>query len=208
MKNILVTLIVIILLAAVVFGIGVYYTNHRMQSMAASDSNVRIALEQVGLTTPGWSTLIVSAEKEAAIPSPVLWATWSRLEDWPAWSRPLHVSARWVNEAEWKTGAKFEQKLNLGFPVGEVVSLEEVGPVSKGRRVMWSKNENGIKSCHIWFFERLPDGRTRVSNTEVFEGTKVGLIRPLVAKRWQRMFQASVEGLVERALNRNRKPFD
>ncbi|MGB7620828.1 MAG: hypothetical protein WBN92_00605 [Terriglobia bacterium] len=203
MRTILFILVVIILLGAVVFGIDLYFANHQMLSMAASDPNVRMALEKVGLTTPGWDTLIVSAEKEAAIPAPVLWATWSRLEEWPAWSRPLHVSARWVTEAEWKTGAKFEQKLNLGFPVGEVVSLEEIGPVTKGRRAMWSKDENGIKSCHIWFFERLPDGRTRVGNTEVFQGKKIGLIRPFVAKRWQRMFQASVEGLVQRAQNRN-----
>ncbi|MFI5174373.1 MAG: hypothetical protein ACHQKY_05920 [Terriglobia bacterium] len=203
MRTTLFILVVVMLLGAVVFGIDLYFANHQMQSMAASDPNVRMALEKVGLTTPGWDTLIVSAEKEAAIPAPVLWAMWSRLEEWPAWSRPLHVSARWVNEAEWKTGAKFEQKLNLGFPVGEVVSLEEVGPVTKGRRAMWSKDENGIKSCHIWFFERLPDGRTRVGNTEVFQGKKIGLIRPLVARRWQRMFQASVEGLVQRAQNRN-----
>ena len=203
MKNILFILIAILLLGTIGLGVDFFYTNHRMRSMATDDPNVRIALEQIGLSTPGGSTLILSAEKEAAIPSPVLWATWSRLEDWPSWSRPLHVSAHWLNEPEWKTGAKFEQKLNLGFPVGEVVSLEEVGPITKGRRAMWSKNENGIKSCHIWSFERLPEGKTRVSNIEVFQGFKVALIRPFVARRWQQMFQASVDGLVQRTQNRN-----
>ncbi|MBZ5554352.1 MAG: SRPBCC family protein [Acidobacteriia bacterium] len=204
MRKILFTLIALILLGTVVFVIDLYFTNGNMQMLASSNPDVRMALEQIGVTAPRWDTLILSAEKEAAIPAPVLWATWSRLEEWPVWSHPLHVSARWVGDAEWKPGSKFEQKLSLGFPVGEVISREEVGSVNKGRRVVWSKNEGGIKSCHIWSFERQPDGTTRVTNTEVFQGRKMGWIRPLVARRWQRMFAASVEGLVQTAQNRTR----
>jgi hypothetical protein len=58
---------------------------------------------------------------------------------------------------------------------------------------------NGIKSCHMWSFAPLPDGGTHVSNTEVFAGLPVALLRPLVARRWNRLFQGAVDGLIRRA---------
>ena len=40
---------------------------------------------------------------------------------------------------------------------------------------------------------------THVSNVEAFVGITVAILRPLVARRWNRLFQAAVDGLVHSA---------
>jgi hypothetical protein len=122
-----------------------------------------------------------------------------KLEDWPQWSIPLHVSTRWIGEPGWRVGATFEQVLNLGFPLGQTVSPEIVGEVVVPESVSWWKGAKGIKSCHVWEFTALAADRTQITNTEVFHGVTIGLLKPLAARNWQRMFEASVVGLIERA---------
>ncbi len=51
----------------------------------------------------------------------------------------------------------------------------------------------------MWSFTLLPGGGTHVSNTEAFAGLPLALLRPLVARRWNRLFQAAVDGLVRTA---------
>src|SRR5262245_25067519 len=160
---------------------------------------VAICLEQIGVTAPTWKTLVVSAGAIADKPADRLWTTWSDVRRWPEWSTPLHVAVRWVDGDSFAPGAKFEQVIQLGFPVGRITSLETVGMTESGRYVSWSKRASGMRSCHRWQFEPLPDGRTRVSNVEVFHGTPVGLIKPLVGKRWRVLFQTSVDNLIAAA---------
>lgn len=160
---------------------------------------VTSALHKIGLEKPTWATVIVASSQDVDIPQAILWETWSRLEDWRLWSKPLHSASRWIGTPGWAVGAKFEQDLNLGFPLGKTTSAETVGALVPGTSVMWWKDEKGIKSCHIWEFEPLNEGRTRITNVEVFHGTAMGLIKPLVAKNWQRLFEQSVGGLVRRA---------
>jgi hypothetical protein len=57
----------------------------------------------------------------------------------------------------------------------------------------------GIRNCYLWSFTPLPDGGTHVSNTEVFAGFPVAVLRPLVIRRWNRLFQAAVDGLIGQA---------
>jgi len=135
---------------------------------------INLALHQIGLAQPTWQTVVVAASQEVDLPCEVVWAAWTQLEDWPTWSRPLHVSTRWLGSAEWQEGSQFEQDLNLGFPLGLMTSTEKVGEMVPGQQVMWWKDENGVKSCHIWTFESLPDGRTRITNVEVFHGVAMG----------------------------------
>jgi hypothetical protein len=102
-----------------------------------------------------------------------------------------------VGEAGWGERAKFEQDLNLGFPLGTITAQEKIDAIVPGESLMWCKDENGVKSCHVWRFEALSNGRTRVTNVEVFHGAAMGLVKPLVASNWQKLFEASVEGLIQ-----------
>ncbi|HEX3054263.1 MAG TPA: SRPBCC family protein [Aggregatilineaceae bacterium] len=165
---------------------------------------VKTALQQIGLEKATWKTVVVSASQEVDLPRAILWETWARLEAWPNWSKPLHLAARWSGPAGWVAGATFEQELNLGFPVGKMTSAETVGAVVPEEQVMWSKDEKGIKSCHIWRFETVSANRTRVSNVEVFHGTLMGLVKPLVANRWQQYFEQAVKGLAALAASEPR----
>lgn len=162
-------------------------------------NTIQYALQKIGVERPSWQTVVVSASKEVTLPRQPLWDAWTKLEDWPQWSVPLHVSTRWIGEPGWRVGATFEQVLNLGFPLGQTVSPETVGAVVNGESVSWWKDAKGIKSCHVWQFAALAPDRTQVTNTEVFHGVSIGLLKPLAARNWQSMFEASVAGLVERA---------
>jgi len=160
---------------------------------------IQYALQKIGVERPSWQTIVVSASKEAPLQRHSLWDTWMKLEDWPHWSVPLHQSTRWIGDPGWRVGATFEQVLNLGFPLGQTVSPETVGAFVDGESVSWWKEANGIKSCHVWEFVALADDQTRVTNTEVFHGVVLGLVKPLAAGNWQRLFEASVAGLIGRA---------
>jgi hypothetical protein len=162
-------------------------------------NTIQYALQKVGLEQPSWKTVVVSASEEVTLPRESLWEIWMKLEEWPHWSTPLHVSTRWIGEPGWRVGATFEQVLDLGFPLGQTVSPETVGAIVDAESVSWWKDVKGIKSCHVWEFAALSPDRTRVTNTEVFHGVSMGLLKPLAARNWQRLFEASVTGLVQKA---------
>jgi len=157
---------------------------------------IQQALPPLNIVQPNWKTLAVSASREVDIPRERIWEAWTQLERWPQWSA-LHTSARWLKGNQWQAGAQFEQTLNLGFPLGSMTMTETVGSITPGQRVSWWKDEKGVRSNHVWTFETLADGRTRITNLEIFHGASIGLIKPLVARRWQRLFEDSVNRLIE-----------
>jgi hypothetical protein len=160
---------------------------------------VTISLQKLGIEKPSWKTVIPAASQDVEIPQGILWDTWSKLEEWPAWSKPFHLATRWVGTSGWEVGAQFEQDLNLGFPLGKITSAETVGAVVPRQSVMWWKEERGVRSCHRWEFESLSESQTRITNVEVFHGTAIGLVKPFVARKWQHMFEQAVAGLIQQA---------
>ena len=158
------------------------------------------ALSRLGGQRPSWKTLIVSATRDVDLPPDRIWNTWSKLESWPDWSTPLHEATRWTGPPGWTPGATFEQTLRLGFPIGTSVNAVRVGAVEPGRLVSWWDTEGSIKSCHVWNFSPLAQERTRVTDTEVFDGVLIGLLKPLLRRSWQRLFEASVAGLARAAV--------
>lgn len=189
------TVLGLLVLTSIVYGAVIVF-DQPLADKEKDMATIKLALEQIGVENPNWQTIVLASSQEVDVPRETLWAAWSQLEDWPTWSQPLHVSSRWTSEAGWQVGAEFEQVLRLGFPLGTLTSPETVGAVVEGERVMWWKDENGIKSCHIWQFKDLGQGRTKVSNVEVFHGAAMGLVKPLITNRIQGMFDQSVEGLI------------
>lgn len=161
--------------------------------------DVAFCLQQIGLDKPSWKSLVTAAWAVADKPADRLWAKWSDLPRWPEWSTPLHSAAHWVSGDSFVPDAQFEQVLRLGFPLGRTTSRETVRLAEPGRLVSWSKDESGVRSYHMWRFEPLSGGRTRVSDVEVFYGTPIAVIKPLVRARWRRLFQTSVENLIAAA---------
>lgn len=159
------------------------------------NTTAREAIARIGIDAPDWKTLVVVGEAETELPAEALWATWADLERWPDMT-PLIDHAKWTAGNPWAVGSEFVQELKLGFPVGSQTSEEKIGFVDSNRSAWWSKEESGITSNHTWSFEPMQGGGTRITNVEAFRGLLIGLAKPLVAKRWQRLFQAHVDGLI------------
>ena len=165
----------------------------------AERAAVRDAAAAISVPVSGWKTLAVGGTAVAAAPREAVWATFSRLPDWPRFSPALVASARWLTEPGFATGARFEQTLTLGFPLGTVASREVVTQVVPGRQVVSCKDEAGVTSCHLWRFDDVGPGRTRIVNVEVFHGAPIGALAPFVASRWSEAFQDAASGLASAA---------
>ena len=188
----------IVLASLIGYGAMILVTNPHSKDITAV-SSIRAALRIIGVEKPAWRTLIISSSLDVKVPLEAVWSKWTRLEEWPAWSNGMIGQARWVTGEGWQTGARFEQVVKLGFPYGTRTSQETVEEFDEMHKVRWCKTSGGILSCHVWSFAYLPNGKTRITNTEVFHGTMIGLIKPLVAGRWERMFKNTVDGLVKQA---------
>ena len=192
-------MISLILLSGIIgYGAMILVTNPHVKDITAV-SSIKTALRKLGVEKPAWRTLIISASQDIKLPVEAVWEAWSKLESWGLWSKDTHASARWVSEPGWKAGARFEQVVEMGFPLGRRRTVETVEEADPERRVRWCQNESGFRACHIWSFNMLPNGRLRITNTEVFHGTFVGLIKPIVASRWEKKFNAAVSGLAAAA---------
>ena len=159
----------------------------------------RAAADAAGVPLVSWKTLVVASSGSVGAPVDEGWALFSRIEEWPRWSSPLHLGARWKGEPGFRVAGSFEQVLALGFPLGTVRSEEFVTRLVPGREVTWCKSEGGISSCHVWRFTPVTPERTFVVNVEVFHGATVGILAPFVQSRWSRLFQQSVSGLARAA---------
>jgi uncharacterized membrane protein len=187
------------LFLSTVVGYGALMVFIRPNPAKSTETNlIKQALKSIGIDRPAWHTLVVTASRDVDLPADALWETWSNLEDWPAWST-LHTSARWSGEAAWQLGARFEQDLKLGFPLGRRKVVETVSELYPGRRVRWCKTDGRVKSCHIWSFSQLPNRKVRLTNTEVIHGLPLGLLKPILYWQWHKKFEKSLDGLVAQA---------
>jgi hypothetical protein len=161
-------------------------------------NNVQFCLDRIGASRPGWSTLVVAGSVTTRATPEQVWAVWSDLATWPRWS-PLHRATAWVSRPGFVKDAQFNQTLALGFPAGTSTQLVTLDDVETLRQVSWSGDKGGLKSCHSWQFTPQANGGTQISNVETFTGTTIGLVRPLVANRWNKQFQQAVERLAQAA---------
>jgi uncharacterized membrane protein len=166
--------------------------------MPSTDPAVAYCLQGAGREASGWDTLVVRGAADTALPAEDLWAVWADLERWPDWS-PLHQSVTVTSPGPLAAGATFDQRISLGFPAGTTTEHVTISLLEPARRACWAGSGNGIRSCHLWSFTPLPGGGTRVSNAEAFAGLPAALLRPMVARRWNRAFQEAVDGLIRRA---------
>jgi hypothetical protein len=166
--------------------------------MPAANPDIAFCLQRVGKDRAGLDTLVAAGEADTEVSAADLWATWTDLPRWPAWS-PLHRSVTRTGTGGLAAGATFDQQISLGFPIGTTTQHVTIDLLEPARRASWSGDSNGVRSCHLWSFSPRPDGGTHVSNVEAFAGITVAMLRPLVARRWNRLFQAAVDGLVRSA---------
>jgi hypothetical protein len=185
-----------VLVASLLIGLlGVVLTG-RPDPVLMRQPLVMEALRPLGVAEPTWQTLVIYASRDIELPRDTVFEAWSKLDAWPSWARPLILQARWLDLPGWRAGARFEQTLDLGFPLSRLHTVETVTAANSGHFVSWSKEESGVRSNHVWSFEELPDGGTRIVDFEIFQGALAGFARPLVERGWQARFEDAVTGLV------------
>lgn len=189
--------VLLLLLVAAVFAMSALRVG--FSGTEAETAAARAAAEAAGVPLDSWKTLVVASSGSVGAPAAKAWEVFSRLEEWPLWSAPLHLGARWTGEPGFRVAGGFEQVLALGFPLGTVRTREFVTRLTPGREVTWCRDEAGIVACHVWRFTPVTPTRTFVVNVEVLHGGPVGLFAPLVQSRWSRLFQRAVSGLARRA---------
>ncbi len=165
----------------------------------AERSAARAAAEAAGVPLESRKTLVVVASGSVAAPAGRVWEVLSRLEEWPLWAAPLRRGARWKGEAGFRVGGAFGQVLDLGVPLGTVVTEETVTRLAPGREVAWCRSDGGIVACELWRLVPVTPRRTFVVNVEVLHGRPVALLAPFVQSRWNRLRQRGVSGLARRA---------
>jgi Polyketide cyclase / dehydrase and lipid transport len=159
---------------------------------------IAFCLNHVGRSRESRSSLVLAGTGSTSAPREQLWAVLEDIERWPRWS-PLHVSASWTGGASLAVGARFEQRLDLGFPLGRSTESVALAFAEHATRVGWVGHSGGVRSCHLWTLGPSDGGQTRVCNVEAFAGVPIALIKPLVASRWRRQFQIAVDGLIAEA---------
>lgn len=166
--------------------------------MAASDRLVMQVLNRMGIGSPSWRSLIVLNLADAEADPGRVWLTWADIDNWPSMS-PLVNATRWTSGDPWRPGSEFVVEMNLGLRLGSKTAKKRVMSVDPGQSAEWSQSRGGLRTAHLWRFEPRQSGGVHITSVAVFHGSSIGVLKPFVAKRWQRLFQAQIEGLVDMA---------
>ena len=166
--------------------------------MPVTDRLVMQVLNRMEIDSPSWKSLIVLNFADAEADPERVWLTWADIDNWPSMS-PLVNATRWTSGDPWRPGSEFVAKLNLGFRLWSETSKMRVVSVDPGRSAEWGQSRRGLRMAHLWRFEPRQSGGVHITSVAVFHGSSIGVFKPFVAKRWQRLFQAQVEGLVNMA---------
>jgi len=166
--------------------------------MVVSDRLVMHVLNRMGIDLPSWRSLVVLNLADAEADPERVWLTWADIANWPSMS-PLVNAARWTSGDPWRPGSEFVAELNLGLRPGGETAKNRVMSVDPGRSAEWSLCGGGLRTAHLWRFEPRSSGGVHITNVAVFHGSPMGVLKPFVAKRWQQLFKAQVDGLVDMA---------
>jgi uncharacterized protein YndB with AHSA1/START domain len=186
------TILAVVILSAI-FAIVV---SARPDPALLRNSQVEQALGELGVGQTSWQTVVLLSIRDVDLAPKLVYRAWADPETWHRWGAPLIVNARWVDEAGWEPGRRFEATLDLGFPLSRLQRTETVGAVKPGERVSWWNKTSAVASNQAWSFQPLPGGGTRVTVVQIFQGGAVGLIRFAVQDRWQRRYDDALDGLI------------
>jgi hypothetical protein len=168
---------------------------------AMTDDVAELALSRWISKHPLGKTLVVLAAVDTDLAPVVIWRTWAEILEWLSMS-PLVSAARWGRGQPWRVGSDLVQDLDLGFSLGERTVEERVLSIDPGTWTEWGIETKGLQTPNPWRFEPVKGSRTRITNVEVFHRLIVGVAKAMVTARWQRLFQAHVDGLITTARER------
>lgn len=168
---------------------------HQAKATQKQPTALAFALEKTRATDQPEKAMAIVTQKTIAASAAAIWKKITQTHTWKDWQSHLVVSVRNPAKELSAAGQKFEQLLNLGFPVGKTTSHEILGHIEPLRILAWWKEEKGLRSCHVWQLEDLGNGTVAVHNVEVFAGKGVGFMRAIFQSSWRKKFQLSLDKL-------------
>jgi uncharacterized protein YndB with AHSA1/START domain len=155
-------------------------------------------LERLGRTDASWRTLVILSSREIDVPPAVAFKAWANpaLVGQDQAIAPLTLPS----DRRWSDGSRFEETLDLGFPLAHLSQTNRVEAVKPGSEISWRNETGSLDSYQTWSFQPLPDGGTRITVVQIFDGIAIGLGRYMVQDRWQQRFDEAIDGLVLEAL--------
>ncbi|MEQ1821947.1 MAG: SRPBCC family protein [Fimbriimonadaceae bacterium] len=167
--------------------------------MDYSDPIVKSVFSRLGAEPSAKNTLALQYSAVTDVPAAKIWEVLENIEQWARWGKPWIERSRWLERRKFEVGARFEQVRRMGFPIGRQVTVETVRELIPGTSVGWWDSEGGIRCCRFWNVETQSDGQTKVTSTEVFVGPLIFLGQLLIRRRWRRLNENLVNGLIELA---------
>jgi hypothetical protein len=143
--------------------------------------------EILGVAGQPRSELLLTTVRKANFPAAQIWQWLIRPKSWPLWSRE-HLQMLQAQYEELSPQAQFLRRRTLGFPFGEVETIETICIWEEFQKIGWYNRHKWIPSAQIWQLEPLEGDATLIFRMEVFVGRGLWLWKPLVQERWQRQF--------------------
>jgi len=168
------------------------------RQMATSDDLVMQVVDRMGIGSLSWKSLVMVNLADATVDPDRVWLAWANIDKWPSMS-PLVISTRWASGEPWRPGSEFVAEMRLGLRFWRGTAENRVIAVDPGQSAEWGQSRAGVRRADLWRFEPREGGGAHITSVTVFHGAPIGVMKPFVAKRWQRLFRAQTEGLVEMA---------
>src|SRR4051794_20536206 len=120
------------------------------------------------------TTAPVTSEQstEIAAAPEAVWDVLTAVEGWPRWNPDVKSMEI---DGEFARGATFRWR------AGGSKLVSEVQEAQRGRVAAWTGRTMGIKAVHVYRFESLPGGGTRVTTEESWAGPVARVLR-----RWSK----------------------
>ena len=134
-------------------------------------------------------------KKEIIINSDVkkVWKVFCELENWPKWGYYI-LNAKWLSNKKWERGSKFVQVVKRFGIFNEIKSKSVILNVIPTEYTKWSGTRKLVRGVHSLQFIKAGK-KTKVVNTEYFEGLLAPFIFPFIKKNFEMYFEQFNKGL-------------
>lgn len=114
-----------------------------------------------------------------------LWQHFSDVAQWPSTVPTIIGLAKWESGEPWSPGSRFSMKLLRPMPVYFTPEVLEAAPPNS---VHWIARGNAVTAEQWFAFEPQPDGLTKVTARQTFDGPMTFMFGETVQRQITEMF--------------------
>jgi hypothetical protein len=114
-----------------------------------------------------------------------LWRHFSDIAQWPATVPSIIGSAKWESGEPWRSGSRFSMKLLKPMPVYFSPEVLEAAPPNTAH---WIARGTSVTAEQWFSFDLQPDGTTRISARQNFDGPMTFMFGESIQKQITAMY--------------------